>query len=676
MTKLDFRVIKNAVAKQFDRMTKHELFRTDVTKDAMWTTYLGAFPAGTDPVYKTRTEHDCQCCKQFIRAVGDVVAIIDGKIESIWDIDIPTEPGYQTVANAMAALVKSKPIVDKFYHYDKSAGTDKSHFDTGVGVGTFLHFFVNIPAKFVMRESDIATELGKLRSTKDVFTRALETISQESIDTVLDLIAQNSLYRGTEDKFSVTDFEKHRKAYMKLKPGVDRVLYVWDQVKTLPGSVSGIRNSSVGKLLVDLSEGRELEAAVGAYETMKAGPNYKRPTALVSKAMIEKARKTITELGLNSALERRYATLADITINNVLYADRTSRKQMDGDVFDDLASTVKQSTKALDKVEEVSIEKFLSDILPRAESIEIMMGNEHQNNLVSLIAPVDATSNNLFKWNNKFSWSYNGEFADSIKERVKAAGGNVTGQFCCRLAWNYEDDLDFHMTEPNGFDINFRNRRQTSFCGGTLDVDANGADGIRKDPCENIYYNTISSMKEGTYKLSVHNYSRRSTGRGFEVEIDILGDRYNFVYDKVIGDSKWVEVATFKYSRERGLELVTELTGTKAVKQIWNVSTNTFQKVSVIMNSPNYWDDQQNGNKHYFFMLEGCKNEGKARGFFNEYLKADLDKHRKVLEMVGAKMKTEESDNQLSGLGFSSTQRNSVLCRVKGSFTRLVKITF
>jgi hypothetical protein len=33
MTKLDFRVIKNAVAKQFDRMTKHELFRTDVDAD-------------------------------------------------------------------------------------------------------------------------------------------------------------------------------------------------------------------------------------------------------------------------------------------------------------------------------------------------------------------------------------------------------------------------------------------------------------------------------------------------------------------------------------------------------------------------------------------------------------------------------------------------------------------
>jgi hypothetical protein len=31
---------------------------------------------------------------------------------------------------------------------------------------------------------------------------------------------------------------------------------------------------------------------------------------------------------------------------------------------------------------------------------------------------------------------------------------------------------------------------------------------------------------------------------------------------------------------------------------------------------------------------------------------------------------------QLSGLGFSSTQRNSVLCRVSGSFSRVIKIVF
>ena len=36
----------------------------------------------------------------------------------------------------------------------------------------------------------------------------------------------------------------------------------------------------------------------------------------------------------------------------------------------------------------------------------------------------------------------------------------------------------------------------------------------------------------------------------------------------------------------------------------------------------------------------------------------------------------ESSDDQVSGLGFSSTQRNSVIAKVEGSFTRTVKINF
>jgi dTDP-4-dehydrorhamnose 3,5-epimerase-like enzyme len=75
-------------------------------------------------------------------------------------------------------------------------------------------------------------------------------------------------------------------------------------------------------------------------------------------------------------------------------------------------------------------------------------------------------------------------------------------------------------------------------------------------------------------------------------------------------------------------------------------------------------------------MLDGCANDGKARGFFNEFLTEELSTHRKVFEVVGSKMKTNESSNQLSGLGFSSTQHTDVLCRVKGSFNRVVKVTF
>ena len=85
---------------------------------------------------------------------------------------------------------------------------------------------------------------------------------------------------------------------------------------------------------------------------------------------------------------------------------------------------------------------------------------------------------------------------------------------------------------------------------------------------------------------------------------------------------------------------------------------------------------QLGGYSHTFFVLDGAKNDEPTRGFFNEFLKPELTEHRKVIEMVGSKMLTTESNHQLSGLGFSSTQRNNILCRVTGAFTRIINITF
>lgn len=667
---MDFATFKAAVAKQFEQIKGQQLFRTHATKDEMWETYLTAFPAGTNPIYKTRTEHDCNCCKQFVRAVGNVVTVSNGKLVSIWDISI-NDATYQTVADAMSKLVKSKPIDNIFLHSERTAGTDKNFQDTVDGIMTWNHFFINIPSHLVSR--DPGSLLGEMRAQHDVLLRSLREITPEAVDTVLELIAQNSLYRGEEHKFAVNGFKKLQTTF-KNQPVEAQNCMVWNAIKDVPASISKIRNTSIGTLLVALSEGKELEVAVAAFEAMVAPTNYRRPTALVTKTMIENAKTTIEELGLTSALQRRYATLPDITINNILFANRNTTKAMNGDVFSELADGVKDKIKNLDKVEEVSIEKFIADILPKADSIEVMVENRHASNLVSLITAADPTANPLFKWGNNFSWSYNGDLADSIKERVKQAGGNVSGELCCRLAWDYSDDLDFHMREPNSGHIYFGNRR--SHCGGMLDVDANGGNGLKEHPVENIFYERLSTMREGVYILSVNNYRRRSNGTGFTVEIDILGTVHTIEYDKILASSKTIEVAQLHYSEAKGVEIISSLPSTQSVKDIWGVKSQTFIPVNIMMMSPNHWDGQGIGNKHYFFMLDGCANEGGARGFFNEFLKDELTPHRKVIEMIGSKLKTDTSANQLSGLGFSSTQRNTLLCRVKGSFSRLINITF
>jgi hypothetical protein len=542
---------------------------------------------------------------------------------------------------------------------------------------------VNIPCgnhgekNFVMKGLDIGSTLSESRALHDVLNRSLNELTDDAINTVLELIAQNSLYRGEEHKFAVTTFKDLKREFNKLAEG-DRDNFVWSKARSIPVSVAKIRNTSIGTLLTDLSEGVDLETAVKSFETKVAPANYKRPTALVTKGMIESAKKKIEELGLTSALERRYATITDININDILFADRQAKKQMNGNVFDEIASKVSdKKPKNMDKVEEVSIEKFISDILPNANSIEIMVENEHIKNLVSLIAPVDATAGSLFKWNNNFSWSYNGDMADSIKERVKQAGGNVTGDLCCRLAWFNHDDLDFHMKEPGGYEIYFGTKYSVSPCGGKLDVDMNAGFGKTREPVENIFYENRHRMKEGIYKLQVHSYTKRESDNvGFEVEMDFMGTVQRFVYDRAVKYGDTITVIEFSYSHRDGIKVIKSLPSTQVSKTVWGITTGNYQKVDVAMMSPNYWGETGVGNKHYFFMINGCINDGVARGFFNEFLKPEFDVHRKVFEIVGSKMKTQESDNQLSGLGFSSTQRNSILCRVTGSFTRVVKILF
>jgi hypothetical protein len=184
-------------------------------------------------------------------------------------------------------------------------------------------------------------------------------------------------------------------------------------------------------------------------------------------------------------------------------------------------------------------------------------------------------------------------------------------------------------------------------------------------------------MVEGTYVLSVHQFNQReSSDVGFEVEVDYLGSTTSFAYDKLVRGT--VQVARFNYTHAGGLEVVESLPSRTVSRELWGLRSNDFHRVSALMLSPNHWDNAGGvGNRHYFFMLDGCVNDGTARGFYNEFLRPDLDGHRKVLEVVGSRSRTGETPNQLSGLGFSETQRSELLVRVTGSFTRtLIRVQF
>jgi len=158
--------------------------------------------------------------------------------------------------------------------------------------------------------------------------------------------------------------------------------------------------------------------------------------------------------------------------------------------------------------------------------------------------------------------------------------------------------------------------------------------------------------------------------------MEIDGNTSLFVYDKPLREKEQVMVIEFDYKHSTGLKPVSSLPSSTTSKEIWGIETQKWTKVSMMMNSPNYWNDEQIGNKHWFFILDKCLNPDKARGFYNEFLKKELHDHRKVFEVLSSEMKTDYSDKQLSGIGFSSTLENSLLCKVSGKFDRIIEITF
>ena len=646
------------------------LFEVSIDRDSFWDLYLDSFPEGTNNVYRERREFDCSCCRQFVKNYGSIIGIVDGKVVSIWDVEV-IDP-FQTVANALKEHILSLPIANVFYSKFEHLGTDKSHELQESTTKTWNHFYYKLPANLVDKSSKSIESLqGSVRQTKDVIFRSLKEITPSVIETVLELIADKALYRGEEHKQVLLNFQAAQQSFITA-PNKDA--FAWETAVG-QGRFLAIRNTAIGTLLINLSEGMNLETAVKKYEAVVAPSNYKRPKPLFTASMRKSAEEKVAGLGLMNSLSRRYAKLEDISVSDVIWASGESVKVMKTP-FDLLANDDQVKIGSFKHIKEIGVESFIKDILPEAETLELMVENTHQNNLVSLIAPVNEDAPSLFKWSNGFGWAYNGDFTDSIKESVKSRGGKVDGVFRFSLSWaegNSSDnsDLDAHCIFPGGH-ISYQNTVH-SRSRGNLDVDIiDPSSYAHKDIVENITWPVLDLMPKGQYKFFVRNYSLRGRQNGFKAEVEFNGTIHSFHYDKGLDNKEDVDVVTVDFDG-KNFKVLKSLPSTQATKEVWGISTMKFMPVSAVMFSPNHWGDQSIGNKHYFFMLQDCVNQGSPRGFFNEFLRSDLNEHRKVFEALGAKMKVQHTEDQLSGVGFSSTMKNSVIVKVN---SQSIKIKF
>ena len=672
-------VFYKLVADTFQALVKnHNVFVVAVEGDALWAAYLAAFPEGSNPLFKQKTEHDCASCRHFIRRAGNVVVLDDlGKVHTVWDQAAEKAPEpYQTVATQLRDLLRSADIADLF-----RVGLNETSFgavqtrsfekETGHAL-TWNHLHTGEIPRNLRTDSPEAVR-GDYRTTVQVFERGLVEFTPDAVETVRGLLNTNALYRGEEHKPALLEFQKVQNAYFAKGPGhKDR--FVWANAAN---RAARFRNTVIGTLVQDLSEGRDLEQAVKAFETKVAPQNYKRTTALITPGMVKKAMETIEALGLEPALERRFAVLTDISVTDVKWVDGQVKPLMKGGLADVLMkhATAGRTNTAKDegRAEDINLDDFVARILPETTGMELFFKSEHAGNLMSLTAPVHPEPKQLFRWTNDFAWSYGGNVADSIRERVKKAGGKVDGAVLrVSLSWFNYDDLDLHIHEPpargmNAFreHIHFRNKQ--GWTGGTLDVDMNAGSGQTREAVENIVWS--SSLPDGAYRVVVNNYSHRETSDpGFVIEVENEGKLSHFAYNKGVRNAQDIAVVTLSLKEGKVVDFTVDdpaITAANISQEKWGLKTEQYVKVSAVTLSPNYWGENSVGNKHTFFVLEGAKNDEATRGFYNEFLNPHLEPHRKVFEVIGDKTKCRPTEGQLSGLGFSSTKKDTFLVRVQ-----------
>lgn len=695
---------------QFDKMCAiGKLFQSSVSGRELADKYLQGF--GEDPIFRDpeSSEHNCKQCKNFLHRYANIVAV-DENLNIITLFDCEVEEEYVESFSIMSKALKAADIKDVFVetyemlshslHYERPINDEQDNYKLGIDMNVkhytkeeaekfgvvepnqiveFHHLSIKIPRKFISFSSDSAEAIrGQYRSDKEVFKRAMEELSLDTILLVQDLINQGSLLDGEAHLHKIEGIKPMMEAYKNI-PADKKDIWCW--VNSYKFKYAKFKNELIGVLCTELAEGKELNEACKAWNIRVDPANYMKAIAPITKRQIEEAQKFVEENGYSESFERRCATIEDVKASDILHINSGDGSIKKVSLFDNVKATpTRHKRSEFDGVETVGIEKFMTDILPNCLSVEAFLLYHHKGNMVTLTTSANKNSKPIFKWPNNYSWTYNGNLAGKsmIEEEVKKAGGVVDAPFRFSIMWNEDGrdivDLDAHCVESSlagnaNYEIYFGARSCWSPRDGKLDVDMIRP---RSKGVENIYYN---SLKDGIYKLRINNYDG-GNHKNCKAEIFIDGDTYEYFIDHKINGTIDIATVTIQHGCVVNIKQSKYLTDSNDVStEIYGIETNQFHKVNLICLSPNHWDSKI-GNKHYFFMLEGCKSPTQIRGFHNENLIPELFAHRKVMEVLANTTMVESTDKQLSGLGFDATVRDELVLRLKGSHNRIIKIQF
>lgn len=375
------------------------LFRVE-TPDDLFDLYLEELPPAD------RQHHNCSACRHFMRDYGNLVTVRDdGTLRSVFWSTGKSPNLYGTAAWVLNKAVRAGRIEGVALPSVRVWGTAIT--------GPWTHFAAVPPADVLHthgpERNRSQAEAAKLHDYQTL-QAALGDFTQPMVQQAFTLLSSGAMYQSERFIGPMRFLMDRVEERQRVRHGEYRNNLVWRAVATAPDGFCHPRTTIIGTLLEDLAAGLPYAAVARKFEEKVHPLRYMRPQAAPAAGNIAVAERLVEQLGIASALKRRFARLEEI---ETLWRPPTPEPEAPGlaaGVFSHLVAKSELPPKSpLDiPAQDVTWEKFFRTVLPTARKIEAFVGTGLQN-FCALTMQSDPEAKPILQWDsearrNPFSW--------------------------------------------------------------------------------------------------------------------------------------------------------------------------------------------------------------------------------------------------------------------------------
>lgn len=413
----------------------HHWYRSTINPDELWEAYLSGF---SDP--EIRQQHNCHCCKSFIKKYGGLVTTKGKELFSpLWPEYTDTNLYSESLEN-IHKLFNANRCSIKYPFY-----TDREILGTRDDDEGWTHFWVQTRA-FQYHRGPTKHAAEKFQEHK-MLVEYLHSMELNTISIAKDIFQSDSTLARSKHAGMANWLLDIRRYVSTLGYSNERRNYLWHVAMNAPIGYCHIKNTVVGTFIEDI-EKHGIEEAKRKLNAMMNPLQYQRPQAAPTEGNIRAAEALFQKMNLGPSLERRYANLQDI--QEFLWKPAVREEKAQG-LFSHLSKEHKKMELPKDSyINNISWVVFARDVLPQAKSIRIKLNGTL--NFAGLVTAVHADAEPILQWDRKehrnpVSWYvYHGGSRPSTWALVDGEWADIVGVTLMPSNWNgCKSDFSKHV---------------------------------------------------------------------------------------------------------------------------------------------------------------------------------------------------------------------------------------